>query len=70
MAEGGGRLIYIEYVGKKRHLSNHTTKQKAAPAYDREARQCGEGTALDLDCMGHEGSGGGEEGGGGSSSLV
>jgi hypothetical protein len=35
----------IAYGGKKHHLGSFGTKQEAALAYDREARQCGEDKA-------------------------
>jgi hypothetical protein len=38
----------ITYDSKDHHLDSFDTKQEAALAYDREARQCGGGQAAEL----------------------
>jgi hypothetical protein len=50
-AEGKRWKAQLYYDGKQHHLGSFGTKQEAALAYDRAARQCGEDKSLNYESI-------------------
>jgi hypothetical protein len=48
---GKGWRAQVKYGGKRHHLGTFVTKQEAALAYDRKARQCGEDKPLNYESI-------------------